>query len=64
MPKWNTLVSACEEVTAETAQEAIDILAMRLSAAGFEPYTDHARTPDAFLSENSEEEEEDSEDIS
>lgn len=62
--RWNTLVPAVAIVTAGTAQEAIDILASRLSAAGFEPYTDHARTPDAFPDENQEEEEEGNEDVS
>ena len=64
MTRWNTLVPVVSIITAGTAQEAIDILATRLSAAGFEPYTDHARTPDAFRDEIQDEEEEDNEDIS
>lgn len=53
MKTWNTLVPVVELIVAGSAQEAIDILSQKLRDAGFGPYTGHARTPDAFESEDS-----------
>lgn len=47
--KWNVLVGVVHLITAETAEEAIKDLQVRLSTAGFEVY--EGQEPNAFESE-------------